>query len=129
MKLEGFEATQRALVRAPVLVKNLSSSAVATTTFAVGQRAKSLVRVGETGNLKAAIEASRPTAGGLTGRVGTNATNVYYWRFVEFGAAAINQKARPFFRPAAEAESNAYTERMRAIGPRLERDFAVGRTL
>ncbi len=124
MKLEGFEATQRALVRAPALVKNIASSAVATTTFAVAQRAKSLVPV-DTGNLKAAIEGTKPSAGGLTGRVGTNATNVYYWRFVEFGTK--KREARPFFRPAAEAESNAYVDRLRAIGPRLERDFTVGR--
>ncbi len=126
MKLEGFEATQRALVRAPVLVKTLASSAVATTTFAIAQRAKSLVPVAS-GDLKRAIEGSRPTAGGLTGRVGTNASNVYYWRFVEFGTKS--QAAQPFFRPAAEAESNAYLDRLRAIGPRLERDFSVGRTL
>src|SRR5688572_18375743 len=125
MSLTGFEETQRALLRAPELVKSLASSAVAATTFAVAQRAKLLVPV-LTGTLKNSIEGNRPSAGGWPGRVGISAsTNVYYWRFVEFGTRY--QAARPFFRPAAEAESNVFVERLRAIGPRLERDFAIGR--
>ena len=125
MHLDGFEATRRALIRAPELVRSLASSVVATTTFDIAQRARSLVPV-DTGTLKASIEANRSSAGGLTGRVGITAgTNVYYWRFIEFGTKF--RPATPFFRPAAELEADIYVDRMRAIGPRVERDFTVGR--
>ena len=126
MSLEGFEQTRQAFVKAPALFKVHASSVVAVTTFAIAQRARALVPVGE-GNLKAAIEGSKPTAGGLIGKVGTSTKDVYYWRFVEFGTKHMT--ARPFFRPAAELESRLYVERLRAIGPRIERDLSVGRTL
>ena len=125
MKLEGFEATRRALVKAPDVARVHASSAVATSTFAVAQRARSMVPV-DTGTLKSSIASSR-TVNGLSGSVGLDNRAAYYWRYVEFGTR--NMAARPFFRPAAEQERNAFIQRMREIGPKIERDLAGGRFL
>lgn len=124
MKLEGFEALQRALRRAPELVAALSANAVEASTFAIAQRARALVPVA-TGDLKAAIEGTARGVGlvALGGPLGP----MRYWRYVEFGTA--HRPARPFFRPAADLESQAFIARMRAIGPRLERDLSGGRFL
>jgi HK97 gp10 family phage protein len=128
MTLQGFDAVQRAISRAPDLVAALAGNAVQASTFAVAQRARSLVPV-SSGDLKAAIEA---TSTGTSGRVGLVAIGgplgpMRYWRYVEYGTA--HRSARPFFRPAADLESAAFIGRMRAIGPRLERDFSTGRFL
>lgn len=123
MTLEGFGPLQRAIASAPAVVKAHASSAVAASTFAIVQRAKALVPVA-TGTLKSTIEASR-VVGGLTGGVGIASSAGFYWRFVEFGT--VRMPARPFFRPAAEAESNTFIDRMRAIGPKMERDLSTGR--
>jgi HK97 gp10 family phage protein len=122
MTLDGFQSLQRALVSAPERVKTHASSAVAASTFAVAQRARSLVPV-DTGTLKAAIESGRVVEG-LTGRVGVSSA-ADYWRYVEFGTTRM--AARPFFRPAAEQERGAFIQKMRDIGPRLERDLSQGR--
>jgi len=125
LKLEGFESTQRAFARAPELVRVKASQAVATSTFAIAQRARALVPVAS-GDLKRAITSSNVVSG-LSGSVGLDSPAVFYWRFVEFGTR--HSAARPFFRPAAEAESELYIQRMRAIGPALERDFSSGSLL
>ena len=125
MKLEGFESLQRALKGAPEAVRVRASSAVAASTFAIAQRARALMPVAS-GDLKRAITTTR-TASGLSGSVGLDTRDTYYWRFVEFGTR--HMAARPFFRPAAEAESDLFIQRMRAIGPALERDFSRGRFL
>lgn len=122
MKLDGFEATRRVLERAPDVVRVHASSAVAASTFAVAQRARSLVPV-DTGTLKSSIETSR-TVSGLSGSVGV-ASEGFYWPFVEFGTQFV--AARPFFRPAAELERSAFVERFRQIGPKIERDLSSGR--
>lgn len=128
MKLEGMEALQRALQRTPNLVASLSADAVQVSSFAVAQRARALVPVA-TGDLKAAIELSSTGTSGRVGLValGGPAGPMRYWRWVEFGSA--RRPARPFFRSAADIESTGFINRMRAIGPRVERDFASGRFL
>jgi HK97 gp10 family phage protein len=121
MKLEGMGQLQAALKSAPDRVKAHASSAVAASAFAIAQRARSMVPVA-TGALKNDITSSTT---GVSGRVGLATRSSYYWRFVEFGT--IHMPARPFFRPAAEAESEGFIQRMRAIGPKLERDLSTGR--
>jgi HK97 gp10 family phage protein len=123
MTLDGFERTRRALASAPELARVHASSAVATSTFAVAQRARSLVPV-DTGTLKASIDTSR-TVSGLTGRVGLSGNDAFYWRFVEYGT--VKMPARPFFRTAAELERNAFIDRFRQIGALIERDMTAGR--
>jgi HK97 gp10 family phage protein len=61
----------------------------------------------------------------LTGSVGVSSRDTGYWRYVEFGTRYM--AAQPFFRPAAEEERNAFIQRMRDVGPRLERDLSVSR--
>lgn len=123
MKLEGFAPLQRALVAAPELARTHASSAVAASTFAVAQRARALVPV-DSGDLQRSITTSNIVRG-LTGRVGLNTPDTSYWRYVEFGTRFM--PARPFFRPAAEMERESFIQRMRAIGPRLERDLSASR--
>lgn len=125
MKLEGFVPLQRALLRAPDVVRVHASSAVAASTFAVAQRARSMVPV-SSGTLKRAIATTR-TVSGLTGNVGVGDSQAFYWKYVEFGTR--HMPARPFFRPAAEGEREAFTDRIRQIGPRLQRDLTTGRNL
>lgn len=130
MTLTGMEALQRALKEAPDQVKLLASDAVSKTAFAVAQRARRLVPVGATGRLKAAITSSSTTTNGRVGLAAGGAGKgkvgpEVYWRFVEFGTRYA--PARPFMRPAADAEADDYVARIRAIGPRLERDLATSR--
>ncbi len=121
--LEGFEATKRAFAAAPELVKAAAADVVAKSAFAVAQRARSLAP-SRTGRLRAGIVSA---SSGLNGRVGTNSKDLFYWRFVEFGT--VKMGARPFFRPAAEAEADSYVRAMADIGPKLERDLSSGRFL
>lgn len=123
IQLDGMQALQRAITRAPDVVKAHAGDAVASTSFAVAQRAKALAPVA-TGTLKGAITAQ--ASKGLTGGV-TIGPQAFYWRFVEYGTQRTS--ARPFLRTAAEMESNAFIQRMRAIGPKLEKDFSGGRFL
>lgn len=122
MTLEGMDRTLAALRRAPEVTRTHASGAVAVSTFAVAQKARALVPV-NTGTLKASIESSNVVSG-LSGRVGVSAA-AYYWRFIEFGT--VKMAARPFFRPAAEDEREAFVQRMRDIGPKVERDLSGGR--
>lgn len=125
MRLEGFESTRRALVAAPERVRVHASSAVASSTFAITQRARALVPR-DSGRLFASIGSTRVVSG-LQGQVGITNREAYYWRFVEFGTSRM--AAQPFFRPAAEQERNVFIQRMREIGPRIERDLSAGRFL
>lgn len=127
LTLTGMEKLQNALKNAPEVARSHASSAVAASTFAVAQRARSLVPV-DTGTLRNAIESNKPNVKGLVGRVGLNASAARgYWFFVEFGTRYM--AARPFFRPAAELEREAFIDRMRRIGPLMERDLSAGRLL
>jgi HK97 gp10 family phage protein len=123
MKLIGFDALNAAIKRAPDVVKNHSSSAIASSTFAVFQGMRGRVPV-DTGGLKLAIDHKVPARGGLTGSVVIN-PGAYYWHMVEFGT--VNMAAQPYIRPSAEAESDDFVRRMKDVGPKLERDFTTGR--
>lgn len=142
LKIEGMEALQAAIRTAPDRVKAYAGDAVALTTFAIAQRAKALAPR-DTGALQRSITASSrgltgkvtiaeggETIGGRTvfgpGDMGRHRPAVY-WRFVEFGTKRT--AARPFLRPAAEAESEAYLQRFREVGRKLERDFSAGSLL
>jgi len=131
--LEGFEATKRAILKAPDLAKVYSADAVAKSTFAVESSARALAPRGLTGRLKAAITSRATATAGRVGLAGSVSSSTKYkgpetyWIFVEYGTARTS--ARPFFRPAAEREKDPFIQRMRAIGPKLERDLSSGRTL
>lgn len=128
-QLVGFEQTRRALAAVPDRVRLLSADAVAASTFSLAQTARAMAPR-DTGALRQAI-VSKST--GLNGRVGLSPDVIngrhpqVYWRFVEFGTVRV--PARPFFRPAAEREREAFIKRMRNIGPALERDLSAGRLL
>jgi HK97 gp10 family phage protein len=129
MTLTGMEPLQRAIRDAPEAVRRLTSGVVARTTFSTAQRARAGAPR-ETGALRAAIEAK---SRGLSGRVDIAAGEFYgrrpeiYWFFVEYGTETV--PARPFLRPAAEAESAAFLDEIRRVGKTLERSFASGRLL
>jgi len=120
VQLDGYDALQRAFARAPAVVEARSSVAVATTAATIATRARALVPVAS-GALHRSIAWS---ARGLSAEVGVDSLDVFYWIFVEFGTRY--KSARPFFRPAAEAESDPFLQRMRDIGKALERDFTSG---
>lgn len=127
LTLEGFDSLRKALVNAPEVAKLHASQAIASSTFSLANRAKALVPV-DTGTLKSAIESQAPKVKGLTGRIGLSAgPAASYWFFVEFGT--VHMAAQPFFRPAAEAERDAFIRRLQDIGPKMERDLAAGRFL
>jgi HK97 gp10 family phage protein len=119
--LDGFDATKRAFANAPDAVKVAAADVVAKSSFAVAQRMRSLVSV-RTGKLRSRITSAST---GLNGRVGFSDRDAFYWRFVEFGT--VRMPARPFVRPAAEAEAEPFVRSMAAIGPKLERDLSGGR--
>jgi HK97 gp10 family phage protein len=131
--LEGFEATKRAIAAVPELAKVLASDAVAKSTFSVEQSARALAPRGLTGRLKASITSKATATAGRVGIAGSVSSSPKfkgpeaYWRFVEYGTVRV--PARPFFRPAAEREKDPFIARMKAIGPKLERDMSSGRTL
>ena len=120
MSLEGFEATQRALKTAPEMVSAQSAIAITASAEAIAARARDMVPFAS-GTLWSSIVVDRTYASVLQGGVGISSKDAYYWRFVEFGTKYM--PARPFFRPAAEAEQNTYVDRFRQIGARLEREF------
>lgn len=116
MTLEGFEALQRVLKKSPEIVLEHAKGAVSASTFSVASRMKATApRL--TGQLRNAISAKSP---GLTGRV-LIGPEAFYWRFLEYGT--VKMAARPFIRPAGEAEEPVYIQRMRGIGPKLEREW------
>ena len=130
--LEGFEATKRAIAAVPEVAKVHAADAVAKSTFAVEQAARARAPRGLTGRLRASITSKTTgTAGrvgiapgfGIGGRPGPEV----YWRFVEYGT--VRMAAQPMFRPAGEQERDPFIARMRAIGPKIERDLSSGRTL
>jgi HK97 gp10 family phage protein len=126
MTLTGMDALQRALKTAPEAVQDHAAAAVQTTAFAIAQRARALVPV-KTGALKSAITSAAIKTNGRVGLSGAKGEKnpAFYWRFVEFGTR--HMPARPFFRPAADAEAEAFVARVREIGPALERDLASSR--
>ena len=121
MSLHGFEALQRAIKQAPELVRVHAADVVAKTAFASYRRMLATVPVA-TGNLRRSLDWSNR---GLSGRVVIKPEG-FYWRFIEYGT--VKMPASPFIRPAAEAEAPIYIDRMRAIGPKLERAWPSGST-
>jgi HK97 gp10 family phage protein len=119
-QLVGFEQVRAAVKRVPYEARVVLSDVIAKTTFAVKQRAIVLVPK-DTGQLRTAITSS---SRGLYGRVEVRDPASYYWRFLEYGT--VRMAARPFVRPAAELETNDFTERVRRAGQQLERDFTSG---
>ncbi len=129
MTLEGLEPLKALVAKTPDLVKLFMGDVVSSTAYGVAQRAKALVPVA-TGSLKRSITF---TARGLNGRIGIASTEIFegdrrpdvYWRFVEFGTVRV--PARPFFRPATEAESVDFERRIRGVATKIERDLSGGR--
>jgi hypothetical protein len=120
MRLDGFEALQRAIRTAPDLVKEGASEAVEKTAYSCSARARALAPY-RTGRLKSAIGWR---ARGLSGRVTVDRAIAPYWKHVEHGTEKWGGKA--YIRPAAELESNPYLERIRAVGTSLERAWPTG---
>lgn len=117
MTLEGMDALKRAITESPKELKRWSSDAVRQSTWAIADKMRRRVPVGETGTLLGAIEAKVPVQTGLTANVNING-DAFYWRFLEYGT--VKMAARPFARPAAEEESNAYIGRFTEVGRKLE---------
>lgn len=124
VRIDGIDRTIQAFRRAPDVARLHASGAVTVTSFAIAQRARAAAPV-DSGLLKSSIESTK-AGKGLSSRVTVDGA-AYYWRFIEFGTRRM--AARPFIRPSAEAESGDFVQRMRDIGPKVERDLAVSRFL
>lgn len=122
VQIEGMEGVRDALRRVPDQTRVLMADVIAKTAFSARQRTiASAPR--DSGQLRSSITSS---SRGLSGRVDV-AGLAHYWRFLEYGTVRI--PARPFVRPAAEAESVVFEQRIRQAAARLERDFSLSRLL
>lgn len=120
VQIEGMDQVRDALRRMPDQTRVIMADVVAKTAFSARQRTVAGAPV-NTGLLRGSITSR---SRGLSGRVDITG-DAYYWRFLEFGTRYA--AARPFVRPAAEAESVAFEQRVRQAATRLERDFASSR--
>jgi HK97 gp10 family phage protein len=111
-----MEALQRAITATPDVVRDALAGVVALTTFAIAQGMRALVPR-DKGLLLGNIGSS---ANGLTGRVEIG-IDAYYWHFLEFGT--VKMGAKPFIRPAAEAESNTFESRIVSVAKSIEQGF------
>jgi HK97 gp10 family phage protein len=119
--IEGMEDAQAALRRFPDQARDAMSDVIQKTVFAARQRMAAAAPRGATGRLRGSLTA---TVRGLSGRVLMEG-DAYYWRFLEHGTRYIT--ARPFVRPAAEAEANEVPKRIVSMAAKLERDFGTSR--
>ena len=105
----GLKEAQRALKQLPEFAKLQAQEAMNVTAFTIARRAEGRAPRGATGRLKRAITwAARPRS--VTAVVGVDATVAFYWKYLEYGT--VKMGARPFLRPAAEAEQSAHAQRL-----------------
>jgi HK97 gp10 family phage protein len=123
MSLEGMENIQKLIRHQPDAARAYLSDAVAKSTTAVSQRMQAGVPVRE-GLLKSSIRAELPRRNGLSGRVVID-PRAYYWRFLEYGT--VKMAARPFVRPAADAEAETFFGHARQALRNMERDWSASR--
>jgi HK97 gp10 family phage protein len=125
MQIKGLPQLQRTAARLPGVAQEHAQATVASAVRAVEARARSLVRR-DTGALQGAIHGR---VEGLRGGVGIAGGMINgrrpatYWRHVEFGTVRV--PARPFLRPAAEAEVPVVEQRARDLGQQLERAWGT----
>lgn len=119
MQLSGIKELQRALKECSEVAVAEIEQAIASSTFSMTQRMRSLA-VERTGTLRRAIAGK---ATGLNGRV-TIGREAYYWRFLEYGT--IHMPARPFVRQSVEEEAPQFEKRLRTVAGKMERAFASG---
>ena len=140
VQITGLKELQKALNELPKEIQGRPlRSAVSAAAKVIVDDVKTRVPVGETGNLKTAVYRYRSRRNSATGRetffvgirqgkaqykdtaynrrkgrVGKNyktAGEAYYWRFLEFGTAKM--QAKPFLRPALEANKSRAVEVMK----------------
>lgn len=122
MKLDGMDALQRAITKAPEAAKNHAKDAVSKSTFAIFSRMQSRWTGGpySVGGLRLGMRWSAP---GLTGRI-TIDQGSFYWKYLEYGT--VKMRAKPAIRPSTEEESGTFIKRMESFGQKLERDWSNG---
>ncbi len=120
MTLHGMDALQRAITSMPDVVKDGLSGVVAATTFAIAQGVRARVPRGQTGVLASNIASS---SRGMNGHVDIG-VDAFYWHFLEYGT--VKMAAKPFIRPAAEAEADVFERRLVDVAQSIERKFAGG---
>jgi HK97 gp10 family phage protein len=110
----GMEYLRAKLTKANRTVYDKSTRQVENSARRIVARAKSLAPVG-TGQLRGSIDY---VMRGSKALIGVQGAPAHYWYFVEFGTKRT--AARPFFRPASEAEKGPFTNGMIGIGRDLE---------
>jgi HK97 gp10 family phage protein len=121
--ITGLETLRHNLERVDRRLIELSAQKVRASCARIVHRAK-LFAPYETGTLQRAITYRLQGQRGYVGVDGSARRSdghwpAQYWRFLEFGTVRV--QARPFFRPAAEADKGIYVRDMQSIGPALER--------
>lgn len=124
VRIEGMEHCLKQFRRMPHVAKKYIGEAIKVTEITLAQKVRNAASA-DTGALRHAIS-SKTT--GLTANITIEDGDIYgrrpfvYWRFVEFGSVH-NSPARPFIRPASEAEQNPMIGRIKNAGVRMERDL------
>lgn len=107
VELVGLKEANAALKRLPEFAKGRAQKEMDVTAFNVARDAASRVRR-RTGLLARSLQwQSRPRS--VSAVVGTLA-EAFYWKFVEYGT--VKMLARPFMRPAAEAQRADHDARL-----------------
>jgi HK97 gp10 family phage protein len=121
--IENMEAVRAAFAALPERVRDDFAALIERTTFAIGQRTIANMPEPITGTQRESVTAR---SRGLRGTV-TIDPDAFYWKFQEFGTK--HQPARPFARPAAEAETPAFEQGVQRVGATIQREFGTSRFL
>jgi HK97 gp10 family phage protein len=131
VRLQGAAQLRKAFQALPEAAQLALGEATEKTAFAIASRARALVPV-RTGALKSKINYKFSQKTGIAkvgiekGHVGAE-NPALYGHLVEFGHAGPHPAGpHPFMIPAAEAEKDAYLQRCRDAGKRIERDLTSG---
>ena|SRR5687767_5242364 len=118
MEMKGLEALHRAMLEMPELVRDRLKDVIARATFRLGNAIKTSAPRGETGTLQRSITWR---ASGLTGRVEIG-IDAFYWHYLEYGTVKL--PARPFIRPAGEAEQPLFERDVIGVGRAIEQRWS-----
>ena len=117
-ELIGLKEANRALKKLPDFAKAKAQDVMDVTAFNVSQGAQRRVRR-RTGQLAGDISWQRRPRS-LSAVVGVAARS-FYWKFLEYGT--VKMAAKPFVRPAAEAEADTFEKRIRDVAASVEDNF------
>ena len=117
MEMKGLEELHRAMIETPELVRERLKDVIARATFRLGNAIKTGAPR-DTGTLQRSITWR---ASGLNGSVEIG-IDAFYWHYLEYGTVKL--AARPFIRPAGEAEQPNFERDVIGVGRAIEQRWA-----